>query len=324
MKTKNKFENLKKIYIINTNMTTNLTTIYLGSRGQDFKNMIVGLLKRGNLKAKYIDLLTDEKSLLAYGQAFTAVTADKVDNYERFEQIGDVTANKFIVWYAYRRFPQLDCTDGVKVVARLRINYGAKQFFAPLGEQLGFWNFISAAEDGVERNMYYRNKNKKDLLEDCIEAFIGCTEYLLDKAFRPGVGYGIVYDILASIFDEIDMSLRYEDLYDAKTRLKETFDNYKNELGQNQWIYITNRQDTGEKYSMKKSVVYQIPKNTSKQVINNGLDILPQSYWIPLGSGIASSQADAEQLAAKKGIETLKNMGYFKDPPQEYDRFCAI
>ena len=305
-------------------MTTNLTSIYLGSRGQDFKNMIVGLLKRGNLKAKYIDLLTDEKSLLAYGQAFTAVTADKVDNYERFEQIGDVTANKFIVWYAYRRFPQLDCTDGVKVVARLRINYGAKQFFAPLGEQLGFWNFISAAEDGVERNMYYRNKNKKDLLEDCIEAFIGCTEYLLDKAFRPGVGYGIVYDILASIFDEIDMSLRYEDLYDAKTRLKETFDNYKNELGQNQWIYITNRQDTGEKYSMKKSVVYQIPKNTSKQVINNGLDILPQSYWIPLGSGIASSQADAEQLAAKKGIETLKNMGYFKDPPQEYDRFCAI
>jgi dsRNA-specific ribonuclease len=304
-------------------MTTTLTSIYLGSRGQDFKNMIVGLLKRGNLKAKYIDLLTDEKSMIFYGNAFTATTANKVDNYERFEQIGDVTANKFIVWYAYRRFPQLDCTDGVKVVARLRINYGAKQFFAPLGEQLGFWNFISAGEDGLERNMYYRNKNKKDLLEDCLEAFIGCTEYLLDKAFRPGVGYGIVYDILASIFDEIDMSLRYEDLYDAKTRLKETFDNYKNELGQNQWIYITNRQDTGEKYSMKKSVVYQIPKNSSKQVINNGLDILPQSYWIPLGSGIASSQADAEQLAAKKGIETLKNMGYFKDPPQEYDRFCA-
>ena len=227
-------------------MTTNLTTIYLGSRGQDFKNMIVGLLKRGNLKAKYIDLLTDEKSLLAYGQAFTAVTADKVDNYERFEQIGDVTANKFIVWYAYRRFPQLDCTDGVKVVARLRINYGAKQFFAPLGEQLGFWPFISAAEDGVERNMYYRNRNKKDLLEDCIEAFIGCTEYLLDKAFRPGVGYGIVYDILASIFDEIDMSLRYEDLYDAKTRLKETFDSYKNLGG---WHFLDGREEVGEGYS---------------------------------------------------------------------------
>lgn len=76
--------------------------------------------------------------MIFYGNAFTATTANKVDNYERFEQIGDVTANKFIVWYAYRRFPQLDCTDGVKVVARLRINYGAKQFFAPLGEQLDF------------------------------------------------------------------------------------------------------------------------------------------------------------------------------------------
>ena len=321
MKTKNKFENLKKIYIINTNMTTNLTTIYLGSRGQDFKNMIVGLLKRGNLKAKYIDLLTDEKSLLAYGQAFTAVTADKVDNYERFEQIGDVTANKFIVWYAYRRFPQLDCTDGVKVVARLRINYGAKQFFAPLGEQLGFWNFISAAEDGVERNMYYRNKNKKDLLEDCIEAFIGCTEYLLDKAFRPGVGYGIVYDILASIFDEIDMSLRYEDLYDAKTRLKETFDSYKNLGG---WHFLDGREEVGEGYSMAKSVLYQMPQNTPQQPIKNAQGDLPQRGWIPIGTGVSAKKSDAQQLAAEQGINTLKKMGYFKAAPEEYSRFCSV
>lgn len=302
-------------------MTTNLTTIYLGSRGQDFKNMIVGLLKRGNLKAKYIDLLTDEKSMIFYGQAFTATTANKVDNYERFEQIGDVTANKFIVWYAYRRFPQLDCTDGVKVVARLRINYGAKQFFAPLGEQLGFWNFISAAEDGVERNMYYRNRNKKDLLEDCIEAFIGCTEYLLDKAFRPGVGYGIVYDILASIFDEIDMSLRYEDLYDAKTRLKETFDSYKNLGG---WHFLDGREEVGEGYSMAKSVLYQMPQNTPQQPIKNAQGDLPQRGWVAIGTGVSAKKSDAQQLAAEQGINTLKKMGYFKAAPEEYSRFCSI
>ena len=81
--------------------------LYLGSRNNDFKNMIIGLLTKGKLKPKYIEQLTDEKGMKAYDYAFTARTADPVNNYERFEQIGDVTANKFIVWYAYRRFPQL-------------------------------------------------------------------------------------------------------------------------------------------------------------------------------------------------------------------------
>ncbi len=307
-------------------MTTTQTGVYLGSRGADFKRMIVGLLKRGKLKPKYIDRLTDSKSLQAYGQAFTARTADAVNNYERFEQIGDVTANKFIVWYAYRRFPQLDCTDGVKVVARLRINYGAKQFFGPLGEQLGFWPFISSAEEGTERNQYYRNRNKKDLLEDCVESFVGCTEYLLDKAFRPGVGYGIVYDILADIFDDIHMSLKYEDLYDPKTRLKETFDAYK-QLGT--WYFHDTREEVNSGYTMANSVLYQIPPDTPQQPIKRktgigrkDYELLPQSDWVQLGSGITSKKGDAQQKAAEQGITRLKYMGFFKEPPPEYKFFC--
>lgn len=30
-------------------------TVYLGPRGQDFSNLIIGLLRRGNLKSKYND-----------------------------------------------------------------------------------------------------------------------------------------------------------------------------------------------------------------------------------------------------------------------------
>ncbi len=299
------------------------TTIYLGSRGADFKLLITSLLRRGNLKPKYIDLLTDSKSMKAYGQAFTATTADKVHNYERFEQLGDVTANKFIINYAYRRFPQLDCTDGVKVIARLRINYGSKNFFGPLGEKLGFWPYISAAEDGAERNTYYRTRNKKDLLEDCVESFIGCTEYLLDQAFRPGVGYGIVYDILSSIFDEISMSLRYEDLYDAKTRLKETFDNFK---GLGGWVFIDSRDEVTEGYSMAKSTLYQMPVGTLQQPAKKGFGadtiLVPQQGWVAIGSGVAPKKSDAQQVAAEQAIITLKRMGFYKEPPLEYSRFC--
>tara|TARA_B100001093_G_C26771723_1_gene990534 strand:- start:577 stop:1473 length:897 start_codon:yes stop_codon:yes gene_type:complete len=287
--------------------------VYLGLRDQSFRDLIRGLLEKGKLKAKYIDLLTSDESMKVYGQAFTAASANPDENYEIFEQLGDVSANKFIVWYAYRRFPQLKCPSGVKVVARLRINYGARQSFSDIGERLGFWPYISASEDD-------RLRKKKDKLEDCVESFIGCTEYLLDNAFRPGVGYAIVYDILSNIFDEIQMSLRYEDLYDAKTRLKELFDLYKTQLGS--WIFVDNRDD-----KLAISQVYMIPANSrNKQVIKRkiGDNIIEEapSDWKLMGEGKAAKKGDAQQKAADAGLKLLNENGWVKEIPEEYKYFC--
>ena len=309
-------------------MTTDYSgEIYLGSRGADFKSLIVSLLERGRLKPKYIEVLTSGDSLKAYGQAFTAESADPVNNYERFEQVGDVTANKFIVWYAYKRFPQLDCTEGVKIVARLRINYGAKETFAPLAEQLGFWKFISAEEDGMDKNKKYRARNKKDLLEDTFEAFVGCTEYLLDKAYRPGVGYGIVYDILSDIFDQIPISLRFEDLMDPKTRLKETFDAFPH-LGD--WAFVSSREKIDNGYTVALATLYQVPPGISnkpgRQKTGPGkkdFTECPLSGWIPLGKGTASKKIDAHQKAAAEGIETLRSKGFYREPPADYAKLCV-
>jgi dsRNA-specific ribonuclease len=281
------------------------TKLYLGLRGESFKKLIIGLLNRGRLKPKYIEKLTNESAMEAYNKAFTAASADEKNNYEQFEQLGDLTANKFIVWYAYRRFPQLDCPEGVKVVARLRINYGAKESFAPLAENLGFWDYISAMEDGETRNVKYRNRHKKDLLEDTFEAFVGCTEYLLDKEYRPGVGYGIVYDILSDIFNELSISLKFEDLFDSKTRLKETFDAYS-ELGD--WVFIDTREEIGDEgYTIANSTLYQVPVGVNnrpfrKKTGPNKRDFeeYPQEGWIPIGQGSSSKKGEAQQRAAEK------------------------
>ena len=295
----------------------NSEQVYNGSRGDDFTMMIVKLLKKGKLKRQYLNMLVSKESLKQYGYAFTAKSADKDNNYERFEQLGDVTANKFIVWYVYRRFPQLDCTEGVKVAARLRINYGAKAFFGKLGEELGFWPFITAQIEGTERNMYYRNRNKQDLLEDCLEAFIGCTEYLLDKAFRPGVGYAIVYDILENIFNSIDISLDYSKLYDAKTRLKETFDFFTNQIGT--WTFIDKKFETENGYTNTLSRIYQIPSYLSPPNTRHNSE--PKSGWVLLGEGSACKKGNAQQVAAENALLRLKQNGIFKEPPSEYKRF---
>jgi dsRNA-specific ribonuclease len=266
--------------------------IHYGIRGDKFENFIKSLVKRGKLISKYVDILTNEESIKLYEQAFVTSEVDENNNYEYFEQLGDSTFGKFIVWYSYRRFPQLLCPAGVKIVARLKINYGARKSLFETGEKLGFWNYITATEEE------YLSK-KKSLIEDCFEAFCGVTEYIIDKVTRNGVGYAIVYDILANIFDEISISLRYEDLYDAKTRLKEIFDKNK-QLGKLE--YLNNK----------------IDKITTTQLFM----ISQTSQRVQIGLGSAAKQADAEERAANEGIKYMKRLGIESIIPKEYLTFC--
>jgi dsRNA-specific ribonuclease len=285
-------------------MSGDSNEIFQGLRGEPFRQMITNLLSRGKLKEKYLRLLIDDYGISKYEQAFTSASANSDSNYEIFEQLGDVSANKFIVWYMYRRFPQLNCPLGVKVVARLRINYGARQTFSEIADNLGFWGFISAS---VEE----RGHKKKDLLEDCFESFIGVTEFLLDERTRPGVGYSIVYDILSSIFNEIDISLRYEDLYDAKTRLKELLDIHS-DLGS--LVYQDVR---GDKLTV--STLFLVPIGANKQFLGNKQ---PRKEWVRIGQGTAAKQKDSQQNAAQRGLFYLNSQGYIRQVPEEYKKFC--
>ena len=109
----------------------------------------------------------------------------------------------------------------------------------------------------------------------------------------------IIYDILKTIFDEIDISLKYEDLYDAKTRLKELFDMYP---------------DLGKiKYKEQKidlinySTVYQLTKNGQMK---------------PLGKGSAALKQDAQQNAAQNALIGLNRKGFVKPVPEIYKTYC--
>ena len=289
------------------------TGIYLGSRGDDFKMLIGSLLQKGGLKSRYIKMLTDDDAMKIYGCAFTSELVDPDNNYQVLEQVGDLTGNKFIVNYMYERFPQLDCTEGVKVVARLRINYGAKESFCEIARKLGFWPFISATNDLRQRKM-------KALLEDVFEAFLGATERILDKRKRVGIGYAIVHDILRTIFNDMDISLRYEDLYDAKTRLKELFDMHETSLGP--LMYKEQKRDmitvssvyriSGGKYQEKVDDRGNVSLNKNK--INGG-------QYIKIGEGSAVLKASAQQNAAAVALETLKKQGWSKPVPMLYRRF---
>ena len=69
-----------------------------------------------------------EKEILKeFEKCFTHKSFSSTDNYEMYELLGDVTANKCVVSYLKQRFPFLNSSKDVKCMARLRINPGIQR-----------------------------------------------------------------------------------------------------------------------------------------------------------------------------------------------------
>jgi|TARA_Y100001980_G_C14551970_1_gene335766 dsRNA-specific ribonuclease len=330
-----------------------------------FRKLIVNILKLGKLKSKTIELLLDTeyeglKGIQHYGIGFTHKSIDPINNYEVYEFKGDSTANNCLVWYFSDRFPHLNSPEHVKTLARLKINFGSKKTFYELGEKLGMWDFISASTETrttktkikvgnriqvVENNTIIdiKQTKKKSLLEDSFEAFIGITHTLIEKSIKKCSAFKTCYNIIKSLYDDIDIKLDHESLYDPKTRLKELFDKEVSKFGK--WtknnIQAVLYKNRGSEYGRwKVKVGYNVQSNVPHiDKLREMLDLYmydekmkgdmicpnyileyikdnfmeknkPTYNFIPLGYGEASLKDDAEQEACKDAIYNLENMGY--------------
>jgi dsRNA-specific ribonuclease len=272
---------------------------YYGRRDESFRNLIASLLSRGKIKDKYIDSLLSPQAMKEYDKAFTSITVTSVfnretrnveidknssDNYEIYEKLGDGVFDNFIGWYASRRFfPDNTSNEHVKVLHIIRSKYGSKDHFSPIAEKLGFWNFISSS-------IYQRNHQKKKLLEDVFEAFLGATSYILDKIFCNGIGYAICYDILESIYDEIPISEDFYEMQDDVSKLDQLIMKHKY-LGKLEYEF--SRED-----NIAYAKIYQIDS---------------EGYKTFICEGSASIKKDAKKNAAKKALKYFEDLGIKRD-----------
>ncbi len=269
------------------------------ARIHSIKNCVETLLSN-IIPRKHLDSFTIPPNLEIFNQAFTAQSWDPAKNYEYLEQLGDVTANKALVWYFYRRFPPLACSSGVKVVARLKINYSSKKCFSKIANDLGFWKLILASDDD-------KFHQRDDLLEDSFEAFVGAIEMIADREFGMGTGSAVAYNFVKNIFDKMDISLHYEDLFDSKTRLKEIVDKHGQSLGRIQ--YKETRQGMG-KDLVTTSIVTLFQGHGKRSQV--------------LGIGRRRLKSDAQREASTIAIAELKRRGFSKEPAPEYSKFAAL
>jgi dsRNA-specific ribonuclease len=288
---------MKSVYIGNIKKFAKSNEIYDGKHDTvDFKNFLVDIFKKTSLNITFIDKIFENESYIKFlKMAFTSESADSDVNYEVFEQLGDVTINKFIVWYSYKRFPKLLCKNGVQVVAKIKIKYISKDVFCKISQKLGFWKYIKAS-------VQERSRNKKALLEDTLESIVGCIEYIINDMTKDGLGNIYVYKLLKNIFDDIDIDIDYYNLSDSITLLKELFQCHKN-IG-----YLKNKHEIletkngNELEKLVKFSIYRIHKNREEL----------------LGYGISSNKKDAEKKASKECLRVLSLRGIKKEPPKTF------
>ena len=117
----------------------------------------------------------------------------------------------------------------------------------------------------------------------------------------------------------MNISLLYEDLYDAKTRLKELFDIQLDRLGplvyeeQKDELFTTSfiyRLD-GAKYQVRPDGTVNMSKITG------------QYRKILISKGTATLKADAQQNAAAEALKKLASQGFVKHTPSIYTKFAS-
>jgi dsRNA-specific ribonuclease len=228
-----------------------------------------------------------------FEQAFTHISACPEKNYEAMEILGDATLNFCVVQYLTQRFPQLmaDNGSGVSTIARLKINLISKDIFAQCSEKLGFGEYIAS-------DMLSRRDEMPSLLEDTFEAFAGAiirVSGMCDpNSTRKGylVSLGPVYRIISTFFDSMEISLKYEDLYDAKTRLKQYLE--ANRMGGSTTTYV-----------QELDVAGKIIFTASVKITING-----RVQEVGIGKGF--KKAASEQTACETALVYLKRnvVGY--------------
>ena len=257
-----------------------------------FKEFIRSLLKRGKIKDRFINSLLTDDCLKLYQQAFTHKSVSE-SNYELFEMKGDVLVNAFVVWYLPQRFPQLNRPEGVPIIAPIKCKYVSTEILSEISQKLGMEKYLSVCTQTIT---HIRN----NLLEDLLESFCGVTAHILDQKYMIGVGYSIVHDFLKSLYDEIDISLKYEDNYSPVTIFKETVDKYNS-------YYV---KSTGVDYKRYTDIKYvDLPHAPDAKVKTLVLTVFDRVLGerIRVGTGEGSIKVKAQKAAALKGVQ------YFKD-----------
>lgn len=218
------------------------------------------LTKRSSLTAEAANKVLSPEGIRTMRQAFTHWTCTNEPNYEMMEFLGDTTYNKALTYYMYRRFPSLaNDPDGNSRLSEATKLYKSKQQ-API-----FCDLLGLPSMARYRTLCYQPQKESNpnlilqitmdnkMKTDLFEAFVGAIELLIDNSVFMHTGYFIIYQILKSLFDKIDMTIDKAKTKPNRVKVKEIMDH------KGTYKFFRYPQENGEGFNVKLSLDFTVP-----------------------------------------------------------------
>jgi dsRNA-specific ribonuclease len=185
-----------------------------------FKAFISKELFKVVKKQETVDKLTAPEPMKLWAAAFThaSITGIPGQNYEGLETKGDAFLALAFFSYVDTILPVDERTPSY--YTELRRYWLSKTELAKFSIKLGLPKFIKFAPGIMERA-------DANLREDVFESFFGAFFTIFDKYTGIGNGYLYGYSYFTKFIKDVDILLPEEQIFPAKTKLKEMFDSMK-------------------------------------------------------------------------------------------------
>jgi dsRNA-specific ribonuclease len=264
-----------------------------------FKECIIHIMTNYmKLSKKYIDMWTTPENMKIFEQAFTHESydddkeeKDKINsienNYEFFELVGDACLNKNILYYLQNRFPQFHNTKGVGIITKMKLKAVSKANYRVIAESLGIYPWIRASK-------IIHESDKFKLLEDAFEAFIGAFELMVNRTYDQ-LGCPLVYPLVKTLFDKLDIPTSLESLTDSVSLLKE--------------LVVDKKIGTVEYEDIKTAIESKGSEEKFKHQINIYIKFKDNPTRILYGSKVGFKVAETKKLSASETIAKLRKEG---------------
>lgn len=264
---------------------------------EDYYKFIYTLLSNyGLLTDDEINKLLDNDGMKILTSAVTHWSVgEDVDDYEVWETLGDVTLNKIMVWYMFRRFPEAT-SEELTEAKKINVSKGQFPVYAHTLHLPQFVRYRSVN--------YQSGKNiltiglDKSMKEDTFEAFFGALEYLIDGRIMLGAGYIVCYNIVSYILDQQQMTVELSKIKDSITQLKEIFDTRK-KLGDSfEYVFdYANRKET---------VILKFNKDNPSPIIHKDFEGKKPPHTIKLEVKNIQNEKDGQRRASEQALIFLK------------------
>lgn len=275
---------------------------------KSFRQALTKVLLKGFLSQEFITQFLDEY-LDEFVKAFTHVSADRVNNYEVYEALGDTVVNACIMRYISEKYPEI---VNIEWLTKLKNLFQSKVWLFRIAMVLGFEKWVRYSLEDFEvfyQVPNYRNTQEyQSIFEDTTEAFFGCfLECFIKSGYSFGAALQIAYYVLWWAFEEDPPEIRYEDVYDPVTRLKSVMSERGGTietLEGHVWDYDgagESFKDTSGEVVMYTHTYYGWVTSVKKK----GVHVRGAKTTI-IGQATAPGESEAKQAAALMALNNLK------------------